>query len=214
LTPFRTSTSFDSQSKRLPFFGAEKSYIMTAEIALGAIALCPIVISITRSLRKGYKSVKYARRELEELTNDMDVFTDLYSEFLKACSTRQKHRKRIFSTKKKLVAWTERAIRDFKELLYKVDALSRDPIYQHTIMETAFAHCKWYFSKSHLGYLRASLGVARQSMVGFTNICNIELLDEQLAHLKSVMTPQQRREIEKEYNMTVEQRIEELQGIR
>jgi hypothetical protein len=182
--------------------------------AAAAVTLCPIVIGITRELRNAYKSVKYARRELEELVTEMDIFTDHYSEFLKACSTRKKHRKRVWSAKTKLVSWAQRAILDFRELLDKVDALARDPTYPHTVMETAFAHYKWYFSKNHLGHLRASLSVARQSMVGFTNICNIELLDEQLAHLKSVVTPQQRQEIEKEYGMTKEQRAEELQGMR
>jgi hypothetical protein len=182
--------------------------------AAAAVALGPIIIGITREVRNAYKSVKYARRELEELVNEMDIFTDHYSEFLKACSTRKKHRKRVWSAKTKLVSWAQRAIFDFKELLYKVDALARDPTYRHTVMETALAHCKWYFSKNHLGHLRASLSVARQSMVGFTNICNIELLDEQLAHLNSIMTPQQKQEIEKEYGVTKEQRTEELQAMR
>ncbi|KAI4683027.1 uncharacterized protein J4E84_006929 [Alternaria hordeiaustralica] len=51
-------------------------------------------------------------------------------------------------------------------------------------------------------------------MVGFTNICAIELLDEQLAHLRSILTAQQREDIMYDYGMTVEQRIQVLQSSR
>lgn len=183
-------------------------------VAAAAVALGPIVIGIAQELRVAYKKITYARQELEELVNEMDIFTDLYTEFLKICSTRMRHRGRVSSVKQKLVSWTKRSIRDYRELARKVDALSRDPIYQHNIIDTAVAKFKWYFSTRHLVFLRASLSIARQSMVGFTNICAIESLDEQLAHLKSILTPQQRKEIFNKYGMTVEQRIHVLQSSR
>ncbi|KAI4646012.1 hypothetical protein J4E93_005591 [Alternaria ventricosa] len=182
--------------------------------AAAAVALCPIVIGIAKELRVAYKKITYARQELEELVNEMDIFTDLYTEFLKVCSTRKKHRRSVSSAKRKLVSWTKHAIADFKTLAHKVDALSRDPVYKHSIIDTGLAKFKWYFNTKHLVYLRASLSITRQSMVGFTNICAIELLDEQLAHLKSVLTAQQREDILYEYGMTVEQRIQVLQSSR
>jgi hypothetical protein len=181
-----------------------------AGVVATAITLCPIVVKLSRQLRIAYKSVKYAKSELERLTNEMDIFTSIYTTFLKSCAAEGKHQKRVSSAKEKLVLWTQQAICDYENLLRKVDALSRFPIYEHTITETAFARCKWYFRKSHVEYLRVSLNVARQSLLSFINIHNMGILDEQLARLKSVISRRQREEIEKEYRMT----MGELQDLR
>jgi hypothetical protein len=179
-----------------------------------AVALGPIVLQLSRSLRDGARSIKFARRELEELTNEMQGFTALYCDFHNACSTRKRQTGLVLSAQKRLADWTKKAIEDFKELSYTVDALSTEPIYQHTTFQVAVAHYDWYRSKSYLEYLRASLSVARQSMNGFTNICNMELLDEQIMYLKSLLTVKQKREIEKEFGMPLGKRIEVLQSIR
>jgi len=182
--------------------------------AAAAVALCPIVIGIAQELRVAYKKITYARQELEELVNEMDIFSDLYTEFLRVCSTRKRHRRSVSSAKRKLVSWTKHAIEDFRMLAHKVDALSRDPVYKHSIIDISLAKVKWYFSTKHLVFLRATLSITRQSMVGFTNICAIELLDEQLAHLKSILTVQQRDDILRDYGMTPEQYTQVLQSSR
>ncbi|KAI4607468.1 hypothetical protein J4E80_009581 [Alternaria sp. BMP 0032] len=179
-----------------------------------AVTLGPVILQFGRVLRDGARSVKFARRELEELVNEMSIFTALSYEFYNACSTRKKQTKLVLSAQKRLAEWTEAAIEDFEQLSYTVDALSTDPIYQHTAYQVARAHYDWYRSKSYLEYLRASLSVARQSMNGFTNVCNMELLDEQLVYLKSVLTTQQRKEIEQEFGMPVEKRTKVIQSIR
>jgi len=179
-----------------------------------AVTLGPVILKLGRELRDGARSVKFARRELEELVNEMSIFTALTYEFYNACSTKKKQTELVLSAQERLADWTEAAIQDFEQLSYTVDALSTDPIYQHTAYQVARAHYDWYRSKSYLEYLRASLSVARQSMNGFTNVCNMELLDEQLVYLKSVLTTQQRKEIEQEFGMPVEKRIKVIQSIR
>ncbi|CAN9198563.1 unnamed protein product [Alternaria alternata] len=181
-----------------------------AELTLGAVALLPVVISCSRKLRNTYKSIKYARSELEGLTDEMDIFTGTYTAFLRCCAKEGKHQKRVSVAKEKLVIWTRQAIQDYKKLLHKVDALARHPVHKHTVTELAFTQFKWPFRKNHVVYLRASLNVARQSLVSFTNIHNMAILDEQLDLLKAVISQRERKEIEKEYGMTKE----ELEGLR
>ncbi|CAI9629258.1 hypothetical protein GT037_001442 [Alternaria burnsii] len=181
-----------------------------ADLTLGAVALLPVVISCSRKLRNAYKSIKYARSELEGLTDEMDIFTGTYTAFLRCCAKEGKQQKRVSVAKEKLVIWTRQAIQDYKKLLHKVDALARHPVHKHTVTELAFAQLKWPFRKNHVVYLRASLNVARQSLVSFTNIHNMAILDEQLDLLKAVISRRERKEIEKEYGMTKE----ELEGLR
>lgn len=181
-----------------------------ADLTLGAVALLPVVISCSRKLRNAYKSIKYARSELEGLTDEMDIFTGTYTAFLRCCAKEGKHQKRVSVAKEKLVIWTRQAIQDYKKLLHKVDALARHPVHKHTVTELTFAQFKWPFRKNHVVYLRASLNVARQSLVSFTNIHNMAILDEQLNLLKAVISQRERKEIEKEYGMTKE----ELEGLR
>lgn len=179
-------------------------------VAAAAVTLCPVIIGITSSLCNAAKSIKYARRELEDLTNEMLIFSVLYRQFLELCSKNKKD-KQASSARKRLKSWAEKAIFDFEKLSRHVDALSTKPLQHHSATETLTAHFKWYLKKSTLKYFRASLIVARQSMLGFINICNIERLDEELAMLRSVLTRKEKLDIEKKTGKTVEELIQLLQ---
>ena len=97
----------------------------------------------------------------------------------------------------------------FKNLLHRVQAVGRDPRYEHSTLEVITAHYRWIMSKSTLRYLRASLNVARQSMVAFTNIRVLGKLNEELAYLRSALaSPDKRHNIELRHGVTLEERIE------
>lgn len=185
-------------------------------VAAAAITLCPLFIQTARQLRSAAKSIMYARSELEDLTDEMNMFSVLYDQFIQVTEERIKKKKKkkthAASARKRLVSWADSAKYDFEKLAQRVDALSRDPVYKHSVTETVFAHCKWYFNKNHLKYLRYTLVVARQSMLGFTHMCNIEILDEVLARLRFGTTSDQRAEIEKERGMALWQYIELLEA--
>ncbi|USP81685.1 FMN binding [Curvularia clavata] len=176
-------------------------------VAAAAITLGPLVFQTARQLRSVAKSIKYARSELEDLTDEMSMFSIFYDQFMQVTEERMNKTKHAASARKRLVSWAESAKYDFKKLSRRVDALSRDPIYEHSVTETVSAHCKWYFNKSNLKYLRYTLVVARQSMVGFTHMCNIEILNDILARLRSGTTSDQRAKIEQEQGVTLEQYI-------
>lgn len=182
-----------------------------AGIVAAGVGLVPVVVQTARSLRKAAKSIKLARRELEDLTNEMTIFTSIYHQFLMICSKRMKTDKRALSALNLLISWAKKAKLDFQKLSQHVDALTTHPMQPHSTTENITAHVKWYLQKSTLEYLRASLIVARQSMVGFSNLCNIERLDEELAMLKSILTPQQRLQIKEKFGMPVEELIQSLQ---
>ncbi|KAF2798740.1 hypothetical protein K505DRAFT_295874 [Melanomma pulvis-pyrius CBS 109.77] len=98
-----------------------------------------------------------------------------------------------------------------REISKTVRALGADPKYEYSLVETFTAHVRWYFSKSSVACLRASLSVARECMNGFTNIRCIEKLDEQLRYLKRSVREGNRQALEAKLRMTVEERVEILE---
>lgn len=170
-------------------------------VTAAAITLCPLIIQTARQLRNVAKSVRYAQRELEDLTVEMDIFSSFYNQFMQVTKERMKKKGRAASARAQLISWAENAKFDFEKLSKRVDALSRDPVYEHSITDMVSAHCKWYLNRNHLKYLRYMLVVARQSMVGFIHICHIKRLDKLLARLRIGITSEERLKIEREEGM-------------
>lgn len=180
-------------------------------VGAAAISLCPLIIQTAYQLRRVAKSIRFARRELGDLTAEMDLFSHFYNDFMKVTSERKKRGGRASSARKRLISWAERAKLDFQKLSQRVDALARDPVHEHSFADVVSAHVKWFLDMDNWKYLRYTLVVARQSMVGFTYVCNMERLDEQLAFLRSIITAEQRNKIEQEYGETVEKLINNLE---
>jgi hypothetical protein len=109
--------------------------------------------------------------------------------------------------KRDLIAWTKKAIEGLENLLSKVQAVGRNLEYFYSFFEVLTAYVIWLKSKDTIKYLRASLSVARQSMVAFTNIRIIEKLNKELVDLRSALSPTERQRLESKYKMTVEDRI-------
>jgi hypothetical protein len=100
----------------------------------------------------------------------------------------------------------------FRNLLHRVQAVGRDPGCEHSTIDVITAHYRWIMSKSTLRYLRASLNVARQSMVAFTNIRVLGKLNEELAYLQSALASStERQSIELRHGVKLEERIQIVQ---
>lgn len=186
----------------MEIFGA-----VAATITLGAE-----LVRISGSLRKAVRSIRYARRDIESLAEEIGLFSGLYENFLDACPLSSGSEAHSPSSNERLISWTRAAIRDYKKLRKEVGALARDP--NPSLLDTVAAHVRWYFRETTVKYLRASLCVARESITGLTNIRAIEKLDEQLSFLKSVLSTEQKRKIEIEYGMPVEQYVPILEARR
>jgi hypothetical protein len=167
------------------------------------------LLRLSRALRKMIRSVKYARREIVNLSDEIDMFAALYQS-LKTTYDRKRNNGASICTSfpmRKLTSWTESVKRSFEALVDKVEALSYDPEYA-SMIQTAAAHVKWYFERNTVTCLRASLSVARESITGFLNVVEIESLDEQLKLLRKALHDGNRRAVEQQLGMTIEEAIE------
>jgi hypothetical protein len=181
-------------------------------LTLTVISL-PAALTMTfKSLRKTVKSIKYAKRELQDLDEEINLFADIYDTFLDACDEASLDIEGASRIKRHLRSWTEKVKEGFRNLLHRVQAVVRDPRYEHSTIEVITAHYRWIMSKSTLRYLRACLNVARQSMVAFTNIRVLGKLNEELAFLQSALTSTaERQSIELRHGVGLEERIQVVQ---
>ncbi|KAF2684921.1 hypothetical protein K458DRAFT_487167 [Lentithecium fluviatile CBS 122367] len=176
-----------------------------------AITLSGELVRLSRSLREIFRSVKYARREIRKTADEMIIFAELFEGFLDCCSDGTPSDTRSSFSAKPLISWTRRAIRGLQKLLSELEALVADPGDEYSLVETLTAHVKWYFSKSSVGGLRASLSVARESINGFTNIRCIEKLEEQLRFLEQAVRDGERQTLEAKLGMAVEKHMKVLE---
>ncbi|CAN9174367.1 unnamed protein product [Alternaria alternata] len=181
-------------------------------LALTVIGL-PAALTMTfKSLRKIVESIKYAKRELRDLEEEVDLFAGIFDSFLDACDEASLETEGASIIKRHLRSWTEKVMEGFENLLERVQAVGRDPRYEHSTIEVITAHYRWIMSKSTLRYLRACLNVARQSMIAFTNIRVLGKLNEELAYLQSALTSTaERQSIELRHGVRLEDRIQIVQ---
>jgi hypothetical protein len=179
----------------------------------GVAAVCTLsaeLIRLSHSLRKMIKSINYASRDISKIAEEMIIFAEQFGGFLRVCSDSPASTTPSSFSPTSLISWTKRATHGLRKLLREVKALTSDVKYDYSIVERVTAHLKWYFSKDSVKCFRASLRVARESMNGFTNVRLIEKLDEQLLFLKRAIREGNRKALEAELGMTVEERIEYL----
>lgn len=180
-----------------------------ASLTIGIFGLSTVLLATVRKLKETVQDVWYAKDDLTHVQDEMDLFAGTCDDFLDMCDEDPSISEHTTKLKLQLTSWTIKTIQGFETLLGKVQPVARDPRDNYNIVEVVTAHVVWLRSKGTLRYLCASLVVARQSMVCFTNIRFIEKLNKELAYLKSILslTETERRRIEVGFNMTVEKRI-------
>jgi len=180
-----------------------------ASLTIGIIGLSTVLLTTARKLRETVQDVRYAQGDLSDVLEETDLFAGTCDDFLDVCDEDPLNSERTQKLKLQLKSWTTRTVQGFDSLLDKVQAVARNPEDDYSAIEVIIAHIVWLRSKGTLKYLRASLSVARQNMICFTNIRIIEKLNVDLAQLKSVLslTKTEKRRVEMLYNMTVEERI-------
>jgi hypothetical protein len=179
-------------------------------LTIGVVALLGLPIALVatvKEIQETVKSIKRAQPELLDLVNETKLFAGIYDAFIDVFDEVSWKTEQTLEIKRDLIAWTKKAIKGLENLLSKVQAVGRNPEYSYSFFEVLTAYVIWLKSKDTIKYLRASLSVARQSMVAFTNIRVIEKLNEELVDLKSALSPTERQRLESKYKMTVEDRI-------
>jgi hypothetical protein len=174
------------------------------------VPLTAELVRLSSSIRKAIKKMRYARTEVENLADEIEIFTDLYFDLLNTCRIGPQTSKRATISIERLKIWVEGAIERFEELLCRVEALDESGEYSLLDTLTARARLRWQRSESAAKCLRASLGVARESIACFTNIRNIEHLCELLDVLETAVSEEQRRQIESKCGTNVELVKDEL----
>jgi hypothetical protein len=171
------------------------------------VALTTELSRLCRSFHKLVIQMRHAPRELSKLVDEMRLYTDIYSEFCRACHDTAR-KSNIGSPIRHLVAWTKDAIRGFKELLGKVGLLIDGST--SSVAQRCAARMKWYFNEKEIKCTRASLSVARQSISALSNIRIIGKIDEEIQMLEEIILQGNRRIIEEKLGMSVEQRLQVL----
>lgn len=173
-------------------------------LAIAILGLPAVLVQTAKMLRKIVKSIKYAEREVLDLAREMEWFDGTCDRFAPCANETSEIVGHLRS-------WSKKAKAGYEELLSKVQVIATQPGDRRFTMRTLVARLRWNQSKSFIKYLRASLSVARQSMVAFTNIYHIEKLDREMAFLRSALSTSDISCIEKMHGKTIEKRIKELQ---
>jgi hypothetical protein len=171
--------------------------------------LGPELLRLSRSLRKTFRAIRSAPRDVDKLVKEMEIFAGLYEDFLEICSSGEKHDARSISAVKLLAAWARKAIKGMTKLLERVQALSGGPL--NSKMETLVAYLRWYFSDREVKFLRSSLNVARESIIGFSNIRAVQRLEEQIRLLKAAMAQDNQQTIEARLDVSLEEQMKLLE---
>jgi hypothetical protein len=184
----------------------EVAGVVAASITFGAL-----ILKISQSLYESATKIKYARRELMKLVKEMGIFADLYEDFYRVCVSDQRKKGRNTSSTRRLIDWIQDATGALRVLVNRVQAIAGDPRY--SMLETLTAHVKWFFGENEVKYLRSSLGVAQESMRGFSNLRVIETINEEIQMIRAVIAQGDRQAIqalELDLGVTLEERSAEL----
>ncbi|KAH7083377.1 hypothetical protein BKA63DRAFT_152011 [Paraphoma chrysanthemicola] len=169
------------------------------------IVLCPELLRLSRSLRNTFETIRHAPRDVNKLAKEMEIFAGLYEDFLEVCPSDGKHGARSAAAIKLLTAWAEKAIIGISKLLAQVQAISGDQ--GNSKIERLKACLKWYFSDRDVKLLRSSLSVARESIIGFSNIRAIERLDDEVRLLEAAMARGSRQTTEEHLGVSLEDKM-------
>ncbi|KAF2036559.1 hypothetical protein EK21DRAFT_40322, partial [Setomelanomma holmii] len=173
-----------------------------------AIMLGPELLKLCRWLRRTFKAIKYAPRDLNKLVKEMEIFTGLYEDFYDMCTSDFKYRSRSARPVRLLVAWAQDAMRGLEKLHARVQALGGG--LANSKLDKLIAYVRWHFSENEVKLLRSLLRVARESIIGFSNIRAIEKLDDQLEELRATIAQGIQQTNEEQVGLDLEARFEIL----
>lgn len=184
-------------------------------VAAAAITFGALILKVSKKLGRAAKEIRYARREILKLVKEMRIFSHLYEDFHKVCISEPRRKGRINFSTSCLVSWIEEAIAALKNLLHRVRALAGDPRY--STLEIIAAHVKWFFSPNEVNFLRRSLTVARENMMGFSNLTYIEAINKEIQLIKNAIAQGDKhtiQELEYRFKATLGEKLEELKQTR
>jgi hypothetical protein len=179
-----------------------------AGVVLGAVPLATLLLKMGRALQRAVKKMRHACAELQALADDIGFVAYLYNEFEKSCAPDVKKDALISSPAKRLRRWTRDALRSFEELLQRVKGLTRDS--EHSFVELWIARIRWLLEESAVKALRASLSVARESIICITNIRVIEHLRQILKLFETAKTEEELQKIEIQLGKTWKETVDNL----
>jgi hypothetical protein len=179
-----------------------------AGVVLGAVPLATLLLKMGRALQQAVKKMRHACAELQALADETGFVAYLYHEFEKSCAPDVRKDALISSPAKRLERWTRSALRSFEKLLQKVKALVRDS--ENSLLQTWVAHIRWLLKESAVKALRASLSVARESIMCITNIRAVEHLRQILKLLETARAEGKLQQIEIQLGTTWKKTLDNL----
>lgn len=172
--------------------------------AAAAVALVPIFINTGRAIREIAHNVKFAKREIGKLADEMEIFAEILVN-LEDILRRRDNNSSIGTPGKIVIEFSRDIDHEAQRLLSSFQPLAPNSQYRHSFTEIAGAHVKWYTSKSEVNCIRAMLEVARESVNSLTNLHLIRQMDKVLQMLGAEMSSAQRQIIEDQFGMTTKE---------
>lgn len=175
-----------------------------------AITLAAEMLKLSRTLRRMAISVRFARRDIKKISNEMDIAAEAFQAFHELCSADSAPQSGISFDVAPLISWTNAACQGLRILLRKVKGLTSEPRDKPSRRKKLAAHVRWYLYKRSVSYLGMCLSVARESMNGFMNIRKIEKLNEQIELLQRLERDGKRSKVEAKLGVVIEEHMDLL----
>ncbi|KAF3042329.1 hypothetical protein E8E12_002007 [Didymella heteroderae] len=175
------------------------------------IAVGSELIRLGCAIQRSIERIKNSRKDVEDLATETIIFAGLYQKFLRACGKDRHVGTTDVPAVLPLIKWAEETLAKLKKLLRKVEGLYPQMKPRTKWEDTFIALIVWFGSSSKVQALRNSLSVARESIIGFTNLMCLDELKIQVKLLKEALRDRnKRRELEDRLGVTLEDRIREI----
>lgn len=178
-----------------------------AGVIVGGMGICGQLFQVGRQIQKAIKTIKNSRRDIGKLAKETIIFAGLYHMFSSVCKESDASVRDSVAIAE-LNSWAQTSVDGLEELLQKVEALTPGDKSSRSIEESLIAHVQWFFSKSTVKALRASLSVARESINGFSTLMHVNKLNTEITLLEQALRDQElRRGLEKQHGASLEEII-------
>lgn len=176
------------------------------------IAIGGELIRFGREIQRSIERIKNSRQDVENLASETIIFAGLYQRFLRACKKDRRARTTDAPAVLPLIRWAEATLAKLDRLLSKVQGLHSEHKPRTRWEDTTIARVIWLKSTRKVKVLRSSLSVARESVIGFTNLMYLDELRDQLKRLKKALdSPNERRELETRLGIALTKKIDEVE---
>lgn len=176
----------------------------------GSLTLAGQLMQVGQFLHEATKRVQHAREDIAHLANESITFAGLYDTFRETCDGELELVDASLATQR-LTIWTEDIIDELNRILEKVNTLRLDNNNKRSITGVLVAHLEWFFKRSAVERLRASLSVARDTINGFCIMIVLRKLDTELNMLNNALLDNEKRQvIESKLKVKLEVKINKL----